>query len=197
MTTIATVSEYLAATSPKARKALRQIRTAILKAAPGITERISYRIPTFDLDGKYLLYMAAFKDHVGVYPATASMMAMYGPQLQRYRSGAGTLRFELDERLPLALITKLAELRVQERRAATAKPRSTHPNAAAFPPGLSGPALRALAEAGITSMAQLARWRAEDVAALHGTGPKVMRLLQQGLAAQGRHFKRASGRARR
>jgi uncharacterized protein YdhG (YjbR/CyaY superfamily) len=81
-------------------------------------ERISYRIPTFDLDGKYLLYMAAFKDHVSIYPATASMMAKYGEQLKPYRSGAGTLRFDLGERLPLGLITKLAKLRVQERRAA-------------------------------------------------------------------------------
>jgi uncharacterized protein YdhG (YjbR/CyaY superfamily) len=118
MTTPTTVSEYIASASPDARKALRQIRSAIRKAAPGITERISYRIPTFDLDGTYLLYMAAFKDHVSIYPATPSMMASYGPQLQRYRAGAGTLRFTLAESLPLTLITKLAKLRVQERRAA-------------------------------------------------------------------------------
>lgn len=113
-----TVSEYIASVPPKARKALTQIRGAIKKAAPGITERISYRIPTFDLDGKYLLYMAAFKDHVSIYPATATMMAKYGVQLRRHRSGAGTLRFALDEPLPLGLITKLAKWRVQERRQA-------------------------------------------------------------------------------
>ena len=116
-----TVSEYIAGVPPKARKALRQIRSAIKKAAPGITERLSYRIPTFDLDGKYLLYMAAFKDHVSIYPATSTMMAKYGKQLAPHRSGAGTLRFALDERLPLALITKLARLRVQERRAPKAR----------------------------------------------------------------------------
>ena len=123
----ATVSEYIASAPPQARKSLRQIRGAIKKAAPGIKERISYRIPTFDLDGKYLLYMAAFKDHVSIYPATASMMARYGGQLKPYRSGAGTLRFDLGERLPLGLITKLARLRVQERRAA-ATSRRTRPD---------------------------------------------------------------------
>lgn len=112
-----TVSEYIAAAPPKTRTALRQIRAAIRKAAPGITERISYRIPCFALDGKYLLYTAAFKDHVSIYPRTASMMAKYGDQLKPYRSGAGTLRFELGARLPLGLITKLARLRVRERRA--------------------------------------------------------------------------------
>ena len=120
----ASVSEYIASVPPNARKSLRQIRGAIRKAAPGIKERISYRIPTFDLDGKYLLYMAAFKDHVSIYPATASMMARYGKQLKPYRSGAGTLRFALGERLPLGLITRLARLRVEERRAAATSKRT-------------------------------------------------------------------------
>jgi uncharacterized protein YdhG (YjbR/CyaY superfamily) len=93
------------------------VRAAIKSADPSITERISYRIPTFDLNGKYLLYMAAFKDHISIYPATKTMMAKYGKQLLPYRSGAGTLRFNLDDRLPLTLITKLARLRVRERRA--------------------------------------------------------------------------------
>lgn len=118
MPTPATVTEYLASVPPKARKALRQIRSAIIKGAPGIEERISYGIPTFTLDGKYLLYMAAFKEHVSIYPATAGMMAKYGKQLTPHRAGAGTLRFGLDEPLPVGLITKLARLRVQERRAA-------------------------------------------------------------------------------
>ena len=67
--------------------------------------------------------MAAFKDHVSIYPATASMMAKHGERLKPHRSGAGTLRFDLGERLPLGLITKLAKLRVQERRAAATSKR--------------------------------------------------------------------------
>ena len=69
------------------------------------------------------------------------------------------------------------------------KPESTHPNATAFPAGISGPALRALAVAGIRSMAQLAKLSEEEVAALHGMGPKGVKLLKAGLAAQGRHFR--------
>ena len=72
------------------------------------------------------------------------------------------------------------------------KPEATHPNASAFPAGLSGPALRALAHAGIRSMAQLAQWPEAEVAALHGMGPKGIRVLRQALAAQGRHFRRVA-----
>jgi uncharacterized protein YdhG (YjbR/CyaY superfamily) len=85
-----TVPDYIAKTPPVARRALKQLRTAIKAAAPGITERISYRIPTFELDGRYLLYIAAFKEHVSVYPVTAGMVAKYGKALAPYRARSGS-----------------------------------------------------------------------------------------------------------
>jgi predicted flap endonuclease-1-like 5' DNA nuclease len=66
----------------------------------------------------------------------------------------------------------------------------THPNESAFPVGVGGPVLRALANANIRSMAQLAKWTEHEVAALHGVGPKGIRLLKEGLAAEQRQFKR-------
>lgn len=71
-------------------------------------------------------------------------------------------------------------------------PDSTHPNASAFPAGLSGPALRALAHAGIRSMTQLATHAEQEIATLHGMGPKGIRVLKQALAAQGKNFRRAA-----
>lgn len=114
-----TVAQYIDGSSPLVRKALKQLRAAIKKAAPGITERISYRIPVFELDGQYLLYIAGFKNHVSVYPVTASMVARYGKAIAPFRHGKGTLRFSLTEPLPLDLVSKLAKLRVQERRASS------------------------------------------------------------------------------
>jgi uncharacterized protein (DUF305 family) len=65
---------------------------------------------------------------------------------------------------------------------------TTHPNKSAFPPGVSGPALRALNGAGIRSVADLSRWREADLAALHGMGPKALSILKEALAASGRRF---------
>ena len=67
---------------------------------------------------------------------------------------------------------------------------TTHPNKAAFPPGVSGPALRALSSAGIRSLADLARWTESDLAALHGMGPKALGALRAALEASGRSFRR-------
>ncbi len=116
MPATASVSDYIAKAPPGARKALRQLRRAIRAAAPGITERISYRMPTFDLDGRYLLYIAAFKAHVSVYPVTAGMVKKHGAAIAPYRAGKGTLRFPLSDPIPVGLVTKLAKERVQERR---------------------------------------------------------------------------------
>jgi uncharacterized protein YdhG (YjbR/CyaY superfamily) len=111
-----TVAEYIAKRPPIARRALKQLRTAIKAASPGITERINYRIPTFELDGQYLLYIAAFKEHVSVYPVTSGMLARYGKAIAPYRAGKGTLRFALGAPIPADLVAKLAKVRVHERR---------------------------------------------------------------------------------
>jgi hypothetical protein len=66
----------------------------------------------------------------------------------------------------------------------------THPNKAAFPAGVSGPALRALASAGIESMVDLAGWSESDLARLHGMGPKALGALRTALEASGRSFRR-------
>jgi hypothetical protein len=66
---------------------------------------------------------------------------------------------------------------------------ATHPNRDAFPPGLGGPALRALAHAGIRSVADLARWTECDLGQLHGMGPKGVVTLREALSAAGMRFR--------
>ena len=111
-----TVAQYIANAPPKQRKALKQLRAAIKRGVPGATERISYRIPVFELDGKYLLYIAAFKEHVSVYPVTTAMARTHGKSIEPFRHGRGTLRFRLDEKIPVSLVEKLAKTRARERR---------------------------------------------------------------------------------
>ena len=128
MKDVKTVAAYIASQPPRTRKALKQLRAAIKAAAPGITERISYRIALLELDRRALLYIAGFREHVSVYPVTAAMVARCGPELEPYRHGKGTLRFSLDAPIPTALIARLARVRVIELRskaeAATTKRRT-------------------------------------------------------------------------
>jgi hypothetical protein len=68
---------------------------------------------------------------------------------------------------------------------------TTHPNEAAFPKGRGGPALRALHEAGVRSLNDVARWTETDLAKLHGVGPKALGILRSALEGSGQRFREA------
>jgi hypothetical protein len=80
------------------------------------------------------------------------------------------------------------EIHAGRRRKMSRTNERTHPNRAAFPAGVPGPALRALDSAGIRSLDDLARWTERDLAGLHGMGPKAIGILRDALRASGRDF---------
>jgi len=114
-----TIDAYIAAAAPEARPILRKIRTLIRKAAPDAEETISYRMPAFRGNG-ILLYFAAFKNHIGLFPPVDGD-AKLDADLARYRGPKGNLKFPLDEPMPYELIGRIAALRVAQDKA-KAKP---------------------------------------------------------------------------
>src|SRR5262245_47805380 len=111
-TTPKTIDEYIAGFPKDVQKTLEKIRLTIRKAAPGATEAISYQIPSFKLNG-YLIYFAAYKNHIGLYPAPRGA-AEFKKELAAYEGGKGTVRFPLDEPIPLDLITRIVKFRVKK-----------------------------------------------------------------------------------
>jgi uncharacterized protein YdhG (YjbR/CyaY superfamily) len=107
-----TIDEYVGAFSGDTRKVLQELRAAIQAAAPMATERISYGIPTFYLNGN-LVHFAAFKNHIGFYP-TSSGVEAFAQELAAYETSRGTVRFPLGSPLPLDLICRIVEFRVAE-----------------------------------------------------------------------------------
>ena len=57
-------------------------------------------------------------------------------------------------------------------------------------PEIGGPATQALAVLGITTLEGAAALGAKQLLALHGVGPKAVRILREALAAQGKDLKR-------
>ncbi|HSQ79335.1 MAG TPA: DUF1801 domain-containing protein [Candidatus Bathyarchaeia archaeon] len=118
-----TIDEYLEAFPEDIRRRLQELRAAIAAAAPEARERISYRMPAFDLDG-VLVYFAAFKDHISLFP-TASGVQAFRRELAPYRVSKGTVHFPLDRPLPLKLVARIVKFRAAEnrrKRAAKARP---------------------------------------------------------------------------
>jgi len=107
------MDEYIATFPDETQKILKELRATIKAAAPNAEEKISYNIPTFALNGKYLIYFAGWKNHVSLYPIPTGTEA-FNKEISKYAEGKGTLKFPLDKPLPLKLITKIVKLRVSE-----------------------------------------------------------------------------------
>lgn len=110
-----TVDGYIASFPPEIRAVLTAVRDTIRKAAPAEVEQtISYQIPTFKLDGRYLIYFAGWKDHVSVYPTPIAMTEALERDLEPYRSGKASANFPLDQPVPYGLISRLVKARLKE-----------------------------------------------------------------------------------
>jgi len=94
---------------------LKTVRKIVNKNAPEAIEVISYRMPAFKLNG-ILIYFAAYKDHLGIYPVTKSM-GLTSAEIKKYKTGKGTLNFPNDEKLPTAFIERVIKNKTKENRA--------------------------------------------------------------------------------
>ncbi len=94
-----TVDAYIAAFPPDVQAILQQIRQVIHEAVPNLGETISNGMPTFALNGKYLVYIAAYKKHIGLYPAPTGVEE-FQEAVSQYGAGKGTLKFPLDQASP-------------------------------------------------------------------------------------------------
>src|SRR5690349_11999672 len=105
------IDEYIAAQPEPVRPTLEQVRDAIRKAVPEAVEGIGYRMPGFKLNGKPMLYFAAFQQHYAMYGASGSFFAELEGELKGYEVRKGTVRFPLGKRVPVKLIGRIAKLR--------------------------------------------------------------------------------------
>lgn len=112
------IRRYFAELDPGARRVLRRIRDDIRAAAPDAVDAFSYRIPGFRLDGRALVWYAAWARHVSLYPITTAIQRKYAVLLGAYETSKGTVRFPLASPLPSALVRTLVKARVAEVRAA-------------------------------------------------------------------------------
>lgn len=110
--TFNTIDEYIATFPEETQKLLGQVRATVKKAAPDATEKISYQMPTFFLNGN-LVHFAAYKNHIGFYPS-ANGIAEFEPELSVYKRAKGSVQFPINQPLPLDLIARIVKYRAAE-----------------------------------------------------------------------------------
>jgi uncharacterized protein YdhG (YjbR/CyaY superfamily) len=106
------IDEYIAGFPQEVRSKLEQVRAAVKKASPDAGEKISYAMPAFMLQGKPLVYFAAFKNHIGFYPLPQGIKA-FEEELAGYKTSKGAVQFPLNKPVPVGLIIKIVKFRMK------------------------------------------------------------------------------------
>ena len=108
------VDDYIDSQPEAVQSVLERVRSAIRKALPDGEEAITYRMPTYKVHGRAVIYFAGWKEHYSLYPATARVLETLGSDLAPYEVSKGTIRFPLDRAVPVKLIERVAKVRATE-----------------------------------------------------------------------------------
>ncbi|TLZ83956.1 MAG: hypothetical protein E6K05_03060 [Methanobacteriota archaeon] len=112
-TNFRSVDEYIKTFPKEVQSILEKMRQTVKKAAPGVVEAISYQMPTFKLNGKALVYFAAFKSHIGFYPIPSGVEA-FKKELSPYKKGKGSVQFPMDQPMPYDLVKRIVRFRAKQ-----------------------------------------------------------------------------------
>ena len=107
---IATVEDYVKSLPPGTRDAFEQARQVIRRVLPEATEVVSYQILGFRVDGRTVVHLAGWKQHLSIYPVPdLAADAALADRVAAYRSGRSTAKFPLGQPVPVDLIAQLVE----------------------------------------------------------------------------------------
>jgi uncharacterized protein YdhG (YjbR/CyaY superfamily) len=108
-----TIDEYISTFPGETQAVLEKVRQAIQKAAPEAVETISYGIPTFNLNGKHLVFFAGWKQHISLYPTPAGDEA-FQQELSHYKRVKSTVQFPLEKPIPYDFVEQIVTLLMME-----------------------------------------------------------------------------------
>lgn len=112
----ATVDEYAAALPENVRPVLEEVRRIVRRVVPEVEETISYRMPTFVLDGLPLVHVAAWTKHLGLYPLPP-MDDELAALVEPYRGAKGAMQLRYDRPVPYDLVERVVAVLLARRRA--------------------------------------------------------------------------------
>lgn len=99
------IEQYIFECPQEHRARLSRLREIILQTAPGLTEKISWGMPTFYKKGN-VIHFALHKTHVGLYPGPEAIRH-FEERLKPYKTSKGAIQLPLKDALPEELVTDI------------------------------------------------------------------------------------------
>ncbi|MBC7581267.1 DUF1801 domain-containing protein [Aeromicrobium sp.] len=107
------IDVYLGELPDKQRKELERIRQIVRKYYPEARESISYGMPAYKYNGKFLISYWTFEDHLSVFPGTHAVEALQA-KLTEYTTSKGTVQFTINKPLAEPLLAEMLQIRVAD-----------------------------------------------------------------------------------
>ncbi|MGL4758300.1 MAG: iron chaperone [Patescibacteria group bacterium] len=110
-----TVEDYIASFDPIIQEKLQKIRNTIQTVIPEAVEVISYNIPCFKFEKRFLIYYSAYKAHISIALPPSNWPKEFANELKNFKTTKSTIQFPYSEPLPLELISSIAKFRFDEK----------------------------------------------------------------------------------
>ncbi|MEV0713469.1 DUF1801 domain-containing protein [Asanoa sp. NPDC050611] len=110
----ASVDDYIDALPAEQQEITRRMRRTVLDALPNTGEKISYNIPAVTVDGRVLVYYAAWKKFVSLYPAPRGDED-FERAVAPYRGAKDALQFRWSEPIPWDLVVRVVRVMHDQR----------------------------------------------------------------------------------
>ncbi len=107
------IDEYLERVDPLQKAGLGRLRTIVKNIVPEAEEVMSYGMPAFKYKNRILIYFAAFKDHMSLFPASDQAIESIGEDLGKFRTSKGTFQFTTDKPIPEPLLKAFITFRME------------------------------------------------------------------------------------
>ena len=108
-----TIDEYISTFPADIQVILEKVRQSIHKVVPEAAETMSYAMPTFDLDGKHVVFFAGWKHHLSLYPLPAGD-EVFQQAIANYKRARGSIQFPFDKPIPYDLVEQIVTLLIEE-----------------------------------------------------------------------------------
>lgn len=108
------IDDYLVGLPDDQRRALDDLRSAILRFLPDAEQGISYKLPAFRVGGELVAGFGAFRSHLSYLPHSGTVLSTLRLDAAGYDCTKSSLHFTPDQPLPDALVERLLETRLAE-----------------------------------------------------------------------------------